>query len=436
MSNRRVLVVGTSSDYIDIINGRFPDRAIFITDVNERARATEVSPGSKDELLCDLNNPEQIVAALRVHLKKWGLKLSGITCFDCESMLLTSFIAGSFGLNYPSTEAVMTCRSKYTCKKIWRKSGPQCPGVDLAHKASDVVDFMQRIGSPVVLKPITGSGSELIFLCSTEDECLAAFNTMQSKMSRHCDSRMYASCICDGKRVDPRKVFVIEEFVQGDEYSCDFILDGNDVEIIRIARKIPDPMQVFGTTLAYLLPSPLPKCLEDGAFRRQLNRAAVTLGLDRAICMLDFVVRDGQAFMIELSPRPGGDCLPPLILSSCGKDILGIAIDFAEGDPCIPDKSPQWRRLAGVRLFATHSGQIKQIDSSSLLKDHRVIECHLKRKPGHRVVLPPNDYDSRILGHVIFEPSGSESVENESIEIASKLNIEMMRPLCTTISQS
>ena len=199
MSNRRVLVVGTTADYIDIINRRFPQRAIFITDVNERARATEPSPSSEDELLCDLSQPEQIVASLRRHLNQWRMELSGITCFDCESMLAAAFIAHSFGLSYPSTEAVTACRDKYVCKQVWRQAGLPCPDVELVHNASDAVSFLHRINGPAVLKPLTGSGSELIFLCSTEDECVVAFNTLQSRLACHSDLRMYAPYVCDGR---------------------------------------------------------------------------------------------------------------------------------------------------------------------------------------------------------------------------------------------
>jgi biotin carboxylase len=434
MSNKRVLVVGTTADYIDIINRRFPQRALFITDVNERARATEPPPSPEDELLCDLSQPEQIPVALRKHLSRWRMELSGITCFDCESMPTAAFIAHSFGLSYPSTEAVAKCRDKYVCRQIWRQAGLPCPDVELVHNASDAISFLHKINGPAVLKPLTGSGSELILLCSTEDECVVAFNTLQSRLASHLDLRMYAPYVCDGKKVDPHRVFAIEEFVQGDEYSCDFTVDGDHVEIIRIARKILDPKQAFGTTLAYLLPNPLPEGLEEDNFRNQLSTAAKSLGLDRAICMLDFIVRDNRAFMIELAPRPGGDCLPPLLLNSCGMDILGYTLNFAEGHPFISKESLQWRPLVGVRLFAKCSGEIERIDSSALLKDHRVVESHLKRGPGHRVVLPPEDYDSRLLGHAIFEPTGPESIENECIEIASKLKIEIKKQLCTTVS--
>ena len=176
--------------------------------------------------------------------------------------------------------------------------------------------------------------------------------------------------------------------------------------------------------------------MDEDIFRNQLRTAAKSLGLDRAICMLDFIVRGEQAVMIELTPRPGGDCLPPLLLNCCKMDIFGCTLDFAEGNPLISSTSLQWQCLVGARLFATCSGEIEQIDSSVLLKDHRVVECHLKRGPGHRVILPPEDYESRLLGYVIFEPTGPESIENECIEIASKLKIEIKRQLCATVNPS
>ena len=435
MSNRRVLVVGTTADYIDIISGRFPERAIFITDVKERARATEPSLDPDEELLCDLSQPEQVAAAVRKHLDQWVMEPSGIACFDCESMPTAAYIADFFGLAYPSGEAVAACRDKYVCKQVWRHASLPCPDVELVHNAADAIRFLQKANIPVVLKPLTGSGSEFIFLCSTEDECVAAINTLQSGLAGHPDSRMYVSYVSEGREIDPRVVFIAEECVQGDEYSCDFTFDEDHVEIIRIARKILDPKQAFGTTLAYLLPSPLPEGLDEYIFRKQLRTAAKSLGLNRAICMLDFIVRDNQAFMIELAPRPGGDCLPPLLLNSGGMDILGCTLDFAEGHPIVSSTSLQWQPFVGVRLLAACSGEIEQIDSSALLTDRRVVECHLKRDPGHRVVLPPDDYESRLLGHVIFKPTGPDNLERECVEIASKLKIEMKRKTCATASR-
>ncbi|KPK48025.1 MAG: hypothetical protein AMK72_07620 [Planctomycetes bacterium SM23_25] len=436
MSDRRALVVGTTCDYVDIICRRFPQRAIFITDGSLRAKATEPSPPEGAELLCDLPRPESVLPALRRHLDRFAFQLSGIACFDCESMSLAALIAQSLGLPYPSAEAIVACRCKFRSKQLWRKARLPCPRVELVESSSDAVQFMQSIGGAVVLKPLTGSGSEFLFLCGDEEECADAFETLRSRLADHRDVRMYAPYRLDGRSVDPRRVFVAEEFVRGDEYSCDFVLDAGRASILRTARKVHDPPQPFGTTLAYAVPADPPLRLDGEGFAGQLRRASQSLGLNRAICMLDFVIRDGQACMIELAPRPGGDCIPPLLLASCGMDMLKCAIDFAEGLPAAAPALSSWRHLAGVRLFASRGGEIARIDASALRRDRRVVDCCLTRSPGHRVVLPPEDYASRLLGYAIFQPARPEGLEGQCLDIASNLRVEMKTPTCATVNPS
>lgn len=436
MSNRRALVVGTTGDYVDIISRRFPQRAIFITDASLRAKATEPSPPGGAELLCDLTRPESVLPALRRHLERFAFQPSGIVCFDCESMSLAASIAQSLRLPYPSADAIAACRCKFLSKQLWRKAQLPCPRVELVESSSHVVQFMRSIGGAVVLKPLTGSGSEFVFLCGNEEECAAALETLRSRLADHWDRRMYAPYRFDGKTVDPRKVFVAEEFVRGDEYSCDFVLDAGRASILRIAQKTHDPTQPFGTTLAYVVPADLPLEICRKGFAEQLRRASQSLGLNRAICMLDFVIRDGQAHMIELAPRPGGDCIPPLLLASCGMDMLECAIDFAEGSPVVAPAPSSWKRLAGIRLFASRGGEIARIDASALRKDRRVADCCLTRSPGHRVVFPPADYASRLLGYAIFQPTCSEDLQGQCLDIASKLQVEMKTPTCATIGPS
>jgi len=436
MSNRRALVIGTTSDYVDMINRRFPQRVIFITDPRQRAMAVEQTPGEEAELLCDLTQPAAVLAELRRHLDRFAFQPSGIACFDCESMSLASSIAQSLHLPYPSADAIAACRCKFLSKQLWRKHRLPCPRVELINSPLDAVLFMRRIAGPVVLKPLTGSGSEFVFLCDDEEDCAAAFETLSEKLTEHWDRRMYAPYRFQGKTIDPRKVFVVEEFIRGDEYSCDFVLEQDRVSILRIAQKVQDPAQPFGTTLAYALPADLPSEMDREGFTEQLRRASKSLGLNRAICMLDFVVRAGRACMIELAPRPGGDCIPPLLLKSCGLDMLKCAIDFAEGLPVTSPAPSSWKRLAGVRLFASNAGEITRIDTSALRKDRRVVDCCLTRSPCHRVVLPPEDYASRLLGYAIFRPLGSEDLKTQCLDIASRLQVEMKTLICATASPS
>ena len=47
------------------------------------------------------------------------------------------------------------------------------------------------------------------------------------------------------------------------------------------------------------------------------------------IIMADFIFKDDQFYFLEMTPRPGGDCLPDLIQASLGYDTLGLAIEYA-----------------------------------------------------------------------------------------------------------
>jgi biotin carboxylase len=426
MTSERVLVVGTTADYIEIIYERFPGRALFMTDAKERAAPSPYRrPDEASEFLCDLSDPDGALEALRGHLRAWRMGLSGITSFDCESLELASYVAGAFSFPYVSAQAIRASRNKFISKRIWRLAGLPCPDVALVRRPSDAVRFMDNVNPPVVLKPLTGSGSELIFLCREPRDCTEAFRALRDKLATHWNARMYAPFDLDGEMVNPREVFGVEEFVQGDEYSCDFLLDADQAKVIRMTGKVLAAGHLLGTVLAYILPAELPAGFDTAGLRRQLVEAAHALGIYRAICMLDFIVEDGRAMMIEMSPRPGGDCLPCLELQSAGFDVLGYALDFAEGRHSDPPKPQRWRRTVGLHLFAERAGVIRKLDTEGLCADPRVLECHLRREPGHRVILPPEDYDSRHLGHAIFRPSPGAGIEQQCRELAGKLLVEM-----------
>jgi len=423
--DRRVLVVGTSGDYLDLLGRRFPGRAVWLTDASVRKHAAYLAPDAATEVLCDLTRPDEALATLVDHLARWRMELTGLACYDCESMPLAAFLAGALALPYPSPAAVAACRSKLVSKQRWRRAGLPCPAAARVESREQALSFLRRLGNPVVLKPLTGSGSELTFLCAEAQDCTRAFELMETRLAAHDDVRMYASYASSEGQTDPRRVFGIEEFVEGPEFSCDFLLDGDHVEVLRSARKIPAAEQTFGTTLAYVVPAEFPAELDLAALPSQLLTAAHALGLERALCMLDFIVRDGQAFMIEMAPRPGGDCLPFLLQRSAGFDILGAELDVAEGRPVATPDSRQWERLVGLRLFATGAGIIERLDTAALAADPRVRECYLKQGPGDTIILPPADYDSRVLGHVIFAPSSPDSIEAECLDLSAKLRVEM-----------
>jgi biotin carboxylase len=429
MSDKRTLVVGTTADYVDLIRTSYPDRALFVSH-SSAVQEEKNLLWNRDELLCDLTDSLQVCERLSHHLECTGITPSGIACFDCESLGLAAYLAEKLGLPFPSREAVAACRNKYVERKMWCKADVDCPKAELVHCSDDLLRFFSKQKKQIILKPLSGTGSELVFRCSSREDCIRAYSTIQSRMRDHEDQRLYPTAHDDSPALSPRRVFMAEEFADGIEYSCDFVLDGDRADIIRIAKKLHSPRQVFGTTWAYIVPASLPTSINYESFVEQAKRAARALSLDRAICMLDFMVVDNRTVFLELSPRPGGDCLPDLLLHAGRFDIIAFTLNFADGLPYSISDFRKWSTRVGLRLFAEREGKISKISQHHISMDSRVRSVRLRHGAGHRVVLPPYDYDSRILGHVIFRPNDYSTIPYECHDISAKLKIEMEEETC------
>jgi glutathione synthase/RimK-type ligase-like ATP-grasp enzyme len=415
----KVLVVGTTADYIDWIRLSCPGRALFLTDPTVRRQAPEPRPTPAEEIVCDLSDYGGARQALEQCLSSEALRLNGIASYDCESMELAAVLAHEFALPYPSVQTVNNCRNKYLSKLLWQKHGLRTPRSMLIRSIADVAAFFREIGGPCVLKPLNGSGSELIFWCDSERACETGFEKIISGLQERRTNRLYKSLSNDGPMI------LAEEYIKGNEFSCDFVIENGGVRVIRITRKVISSTGAFGTARGYLLSASLPDGIDEQDLLQILYQSAAALGLDRAMCMLDFIIHENQIVLLELAPRPGGDCLPFLLRRCWNLDLLKLFLDFSQHRPLrieIPSDPPA---CLGLRLHARHSGILKKIDASQLSNHARVRETYLCRKPGHLIRMPPDDYESWLLGHIIMEPDGHIELEAQCQTLVDKLVVEI-----------
>ena len=415
----KVLVVGTTPDYIDWIRRSGPGRGLFLTDPAARRQAVEPSPPPAEEVLCNLSDYSEVRQILHRHLRREKIRLDGVACYDCESMDLAATLAQEFSLPYPSVQSVNNCRDKYLTKTLWARHNLVTPRARQIRSAIEAVHFFREMGGPCVLKPPGGSGSELIFYCDNERDCRHYFTKIVDGLQQRRNNRLYKSF----QTADP--VILAEEFVMGEEFSCDFVVENGRAEVIRLTRKILSSRGPFGTALGYLLPGSLPDEIKEYDFRQTLFQSALALGINRGICMLDFVVCKNQIVLLELSPRPGGDCLPFLLRRCWNLDMITLYLDFCQQRPWRFQKPANSSPCLGLRLHAGRSGSLKKIDTRQLQHDNRVREIHLTRQPGHQIKMPPDDYDSWLLGHIIFDPDVDTAPEAQCRELLEKLVVEV-----------
>mgnify|MGYP001049147160 CR=1 FL=1 len=415
----RVLVVGTTPDYIDLIRKACPERTLFLTDPEVRHNAWQQSPREHEEMLCHLEDKEEVLSRLLSHLDRWGDCIDGVACFDCESLALASFLAQRFSVPYPSPEAVNNCRNKYISKIIWQNNHIRCPKVKSIKSMEESLSAFNEFGGELVLKPLSASGSELIFRCKNEEDCIKAFDAIQ-KGIRHRETHMlYMGASCGSPDI------IAEEFIDAPEFSCDFLLEENTARIIRLSYKIPSKRGPFGTIMGYALADSLTNGLSPSELSLCLAKSASALGLKRAICMTDFMIKDREIIFLEITPRPGGDCLPSLLLSAYHLDILSLTLDFAQMCPIQLDRPNTEQQFVGLRIHAEHGGILRTLNTEHISQDPRIREIVLCRKKGDTIKMPPADYESFLLGHIIFNPSEKADIEDECNWLMDKVLIEI-----------
>lgn len=422
MSDVRVLVVGTTADYIAYLWRTSPSRVLFLTDEAVRFGATDDPPPHPYEVLIELSDESQTLERLRRHLQRHDIELSGTVAYDCEQLSLASRIARVYNLPHTDPAAIERSRNKYETKRVWQAAGIDCPRHLLVSSAMQAKAAVESLNGPVVMKPLTGAGSELTFFCPDGFAASQAYQIFRLGLKQRAHVPLYAQAPAG---TDPSTTCIVEEHIEGREYSADFFVDGDTIVLVRIARKLVDPSLAFGVTMAYVVPGRLPGWFSTDVLSRTLQMAAHALGIDRALCMVDFMVTHERVCFLEMTPRVGGDCLPPLVRHTSGIDTLQLALDVAEGGTPSVKSLDQFQRLVGLRLFARKGGIIRRLSAQSIQSDARVREVYLKRTTGHRVLLPPDDYDSWQLGHVIFCPDGLTDLEEQCRDLTSRLICEI-----------
>ncbi len=417
--SKKVLVVGTTSDYIDWIRSSNPGRALFLTEPAVRRTAGEPAPADGEEILVPLTDLDQVRSALARHMETFGITLTGAACFDCESMALTARLAGIHHLPYHSLAAIENCRDKQVSKQLWHQNQIPAPDIALVNRVEDVIRFCGTKPDGIVLKPFFGSGSELVFKCTTPLECRDAFQAIKTGLETRAAHPLFRN-----NGLKPH-LMLAEEEIPGPEFSCDFVIEKNRVNFIRTTRKIKLPSRPFGTVTGYVLPSKLPGNDDISIFEPLFLKAARSLGIEHGICMADFIFRDNHPVFIEITPRPGGDCLPGLIRESSGLDMLSLTLDIAEKKPLSVEKTTAFTPCVGYRIHACRAGVLKRIRTSGIDSDSRVRDIRLTRKPGHVITMPPLDYDSWLLGHMIIKPDSLEYPETQCLLISKRLQIEI-----------
>ncbi len=317
--------------------------------------------------------------ALTKKIKTWArlndAQFTGIMGTDDEDQFQTvSRIARHFGLDYYDSRTLMIASNKFLMKQQFRENGVPTGAFALISDSND--EQVERIGFPNVLKILTGNESYFLFFNRDAEELKRNLEYTRRNASELRDDKEYGSFFrkitFEGTKktvFDPTREFLLEEYISSDEYSCDFLLCNGQIKILRVVKKFR--AKYFGYFEAFYLMNN-DSISHYGIDIKKLEcvcrKIAKSLLIDSSkgssVCMIDFMMADGEIKVIETNVRPGIGAFLPLMKEIYGytsfrilsRSKIGLSVDCT---------IPRDEGLA-VYLYCNKTGRIEKFDTCKL----------------------------------------------------------------------
>lgn len=313
------------------------------------------------------------------------------------SMNVMGRINDELGLSGISRETAIRATNKHLMREAFEKYGAPSPksmcftDVEVAWGA-----FCTDFTGACILKPSRNSGSRGI-----------------AKISADIKMDEFARLFEISKNESRDKSVMLEQFVEGPEFSIEIIVWNGEVNVLTVTDKKTTEAPHF-VELGHNQPS-----CRTAEEAETLKAAAVAgvkaLGVNNCACHAEAKLMDGKAFLMEIGARLGGDFISTeLTHLSTGIDMVAAAVDVALGiEPDLSVKEEP--KGACIRYFCPKPGKLVSISNLEALDDPRVYEKKIYVQVGD--MIPEVTSSLCRSGHVIV----TEETPQKAIALAEKL---------------
>ena len=236
--------------------------------------------------------------------------IDGICSIASDLAVLTvDYVAEKMGLNANSIECSEIATNKYKMRNAFKKNGDPIPRF-IEVSENDTFDI-SNFSFPLIVKPTDRSGSRGITKIISAQELTNAIQNACAESFEH--------------------KAMIEEFVEGKEYSVECISFHGKHTLLAVTEKITTEAPHFIET-GHNEPAPVnAKMIENikSVVFHALHSLLITEGASHSEIKID---DDGNIKIIEIGSRMGGDCIgSDLVRISTGYDFTKMVIEVALG---------------------------------------------------------------------------------------------------------
>lgn len=318
---------------------------------------------------------ENILETLRL------INVNGVCSIASDlAMPTVNYLANELRLVGNTEECTILTTNKYEMRKVLKEKGMPIPEFQLIKNKQDI-DF-DKIRFPAIVKPIDRSGSRGIYKVMDLEELELA--------------------VQNAKKVSFTDSILVEEYIEGKEYSIEGISQKGRHKIIQVTEKFTSGAPNFIES-AHLAPARIDEDLKKRIFQT-IEESLTILKIENGASHSEIKVSAaGNIKIIEIAARMGGDFIgSDMVEISTGFDFVTNVIKISLGET-IEFNYKEQKKLSLVKFFFDEDDLKKVQDLKGKYLD-TVKECYI-----HHQIQIVSDSSSR-NGYCILEINNQEQL--------------------------
>lgn len=360
-------------------------------------------------LTIETNDVPNLVSFLEQQHKL--LKFDGVVTI-CDYYVETAAnVADMLNLPQAYSKNVAVARRKHLVRQALDNAGIGNPLFATAANVEEAKRAANDIGFPLVVKPSDLGSSAFVMKVHSEQELENACKPIFA------NTRNFR----DQERIP---VVVLEEFLEGPEYSVEACSFGGDISIIGITDKSLTGEPYFIED-GHMFPAKLTPDIERKicSYAKDVLNA---IGYDNGITHTEIKLTEKGPRLIEVNPRPAGNFIVELVEHVTGIDLMKVHIELALGRSPSLELQPGAASAAIKFLVPWVSGQLAGLKGrDSLSNDPNIVRFNFD-KVDQRVSAAPID-NACYAGHVVTVDRSGLSARQFAEAAIARLELEIVQ---------
>lgn len=306
-------------------------------------------------------------AVLEVACEK---EIDGIMSFGVDpGVVAASYVQNHMGLpSFGPTESVEILQNKDKFRAFLFENGFNVPWAFGFSSLDEAWDNKKKYFYPLIVKPTDSAGSKGVTRVDSENELMPAL--------------LYAF------EHSIKGNIIVEEFIEKKGCSSDsdsFSVNGELKFISFSAQRFDENAVGMFVPAAYSWPSTM-NVQQELELSSELQRLLVLLKMNTSVYNIETRVGlNGKTYIMEVSPRGGGNRLSEMIRYATGVDLITAAVRASVGDAIQNiEQKPYHGHWAEIVLHADKNGTFERLEISNELTAE-IVERDLWVKVGDKV---------------------------------------------------